>query len=406
MKRVIVAIWIFLLCLPGTGCLPASDFDQQLQSIVRQYTFSIVGWEFGALWQEAWQLFAPGYPEVDNEPELVIRYFSLVEQIKGVNGEIGAITSGDRDGDVAGLQAELTRLEEQRTALIDTVERILEQQIREVLTEQGIMNPFDRYLPQIPFPPMNFEMGLLPYLLVVSPRDRIESIREVNLKQGINLEEIGAIEAQVDQLGVSSLVVKLGGLGATFPTLVTRDGSLRFTIDTAVEEWLHQYLTFRPLGFSYVLDLSGISPNYDVATMNETVAGMVSKEIGAIVCQRYYAMAEVDGDELADEAGFDFNREMRDIRRAVDQYLVQGEIEMAEAFMEQRRRYLAANGYYIRKLNQAYFAFYGTYADRPTSISPIGRDLRKLRDQSPSLKDFLDAVAVMSSRQKLTDSLE
>jgi hypothetical protein len=57
--------------------------------------------------------------------------------------------------------------------------------------------------------------------------------------------------------------------------------------------------------------------------------------------------------------------------------------------MEQKRQYLDTRGYHIRKLNQAYFAFHGTYADRPTSISPIGRELKKLRNQSASLKDFL-----------------
>jgi hypothetical protein len=97
---------------------------------------------------------------------------------------------------------------------------------------------------------------------------------------------------------------------------------------------------------------------------------------------------------------------MREIRRAVDQYLARGEIEQAEEFMEQKRQYLASKGYYIRKLNQAYFAFYGTYADRPTSISPIGVELQELRRQSASLKDFLDTVAVMTSRQDLKAALK
>jgi len=74
--------------------------------------------------------------------------------------------------------------------------------------------------------------------------------------------------------------------------------------------------------------------------------------------------------------------------------------------MKQKRQYLATKGYHIRKLNQAYFAFYGTYADRPTSISPIGPELKELRSQSTSLKDFLENVAAMTSRQNLIDSLK
>jgi len=134
---------------------------------------------------------------------------------------------------------------------------------------------------------------------------------------------------------------------------------------------------------------------------------MVSKEIGAMVYEKYYSQYE-GGDNQSQEAEteFDFNREMREIRRAVDTYLAQGEIEQAEEFMEEKRRFLASKGYYIRKLNQAYFAFHGTYADRPTSISPIGQELKQLRSQSASLKDFLDAVAGMASRQDLINSIE
>jgi len=86
-------------------------------------------------------------------------------------------------------------------------------------------------------------------------------------------------------------------------------------------------------------------------------------------------------------------------------YVALVEIEQAEEFMEQKRQYLASMGHYIRKLNQAYFAFHGTYADRPAFISPIGLELKELRSQSASLKDFLNTVAAMTSRQELRDSI-
>lgn len=73
--------------------------------------------------------------------------------------------------------------------------------------------------------------------------------------------------------------------------------------------------------------------------------------------------------------------------------------------MEQKRRYLASKGYYIRKLNQAYFAFHGTYADSPTSISPTRLELKQLRNQSASLRDLLNTVAEMTSRQELRNSV-
>ena len=140
--------------------------------------------------------------------------------------------------------------------------------------------------------------------------------------------------------------------------------------------------------------------------MNETLASMVSKEIGSMVCEKYYPQYETSANQSqVAESEFDFNQEMREIRKTVDTYLAQGEVELAEEFMEQKRQYLASKGYYIRKLNQAYFAFHGTYADRPTSISPIGSELKELRNQSTSLRDFLNTVAAMGSRQDLIVAL-
>jgi hypothetical protein len=213
------------------------------------------------------------------------------------------------------------------------------------------------------------------------------------------------IEAAVDELDVSSLVVGLGGI-ATYPAFVANDAGLRFAINTAIEEWLHQYLFFKPVGFLYALHLIGASQNYEIATINEALVGIASDEIGSILYQNYYPQYEGESSQSEGVAPeFDFNREMREIRKAVDDYLAAGEIEKAEEFMEQKRLFLASKGYFIRKLNQAYFAFYGTYADSPTSINPIGAELRTLRGQSPSVKDFLDMVAAMTSRDDLTTSI-
>jgi len=404
----IITASMLSLVLLGVSCAPSRDFNARLSSIAKPYNFSIAKWEFNAIFNEAKQVISGRDKKIENEVNKATEYFSSIEQIKALKSEIEAINTGSKQGDLALLEAELSRLQQQKIALADTVEKIIERQIKDTLAQQGIFNPIDKYIKlKVSFPPINFKLDKPPHLLVISPRDRIESMREIPLKQGINLEEMESIEAEADKLGISSLVVELGGFGGTYPTFVTDEASLRFTIDTAAEEWLHQYLTFKPLGFLYLLDLIGVSRNYEIATMNETLAGMVSKEIGSIVNEKYYPQYENNGSQPQETgSGFDFNREMRNIRRAVDKYLAQGEIEQAEEFMEQKRQYLATKGYHIRKLNQAYFAFYGTYADRPTSISPIGPELRELRGQSASLKDFLETVAAMTSRQDLIDILK
>ncbi len=405
--KIVAITSLLLIGLLGASCTPASDFDSHLSSIVKPYLFSVIKWESKAIFDEVNQWIFGEHEKIDDEVYMVTQYFSLVDQIKNLRSEIAAVKASSEPGAPASLEAELDRLQEQKVALEDTVEKIIERQTRESLAQQGIFNPMDEYMRlKVSFPPLNFKLDKPPYLLVVSPRDRIESIREIILKQNISLQEIEEIEAEVDGLGVSSLVVKLGGF-ATYPSFVTNKASLRFTIDTVAEEWLHQYLAFKPLGFLYLLDLTGISRNYEIATMNETLASMVSKEIGSLVCERYYSQYENgDNQNQVAEPEFDFNREMRDIRRAVDKYLEQGETEQAEEFMEQKRQYLVSKGYYIRKLNQAYFAFYGTYADRPTSISPIGLELKQLRSHSASLRDFLNAVAAMTSRQDLRESIK
>jgi len=407
--KLITIVSLVLACLLSAGCVSSSrDFDTRLSSIVQPHRFSIAGWEFEAIPQEVNQWLSGRSEETDDETDVVTEYFNLVKRIKTLKSEIQAVSAGNSQGNSASLEAKLNSLQEKRMDLAGIAERTIERQIRETLTQQGIFNPIDEYVRlEIGFPPVSFNLEEPPYLLVISPRDRVESLREILLQPGLSLEEIRDIEAEADKLGVSSLVVRPGGLGVTYPTFVTNESSLKFTIDTATEEWLHQYLAFRPLGFLYLLDLTGVSRSYEIATMNETVASMVSKEIGSIIREKYYPEYINAGNQTeAEESEFDFNREMREIRKTVDDYLARGEVEQAEEFMEQKRQYLASMGHYIRKLNQAYFAFHGTYADSPTSISPIGLELKELRNQSASLKDFLNAVAGMSNRQELIDSIK
>lgn len=99
---------------------------------------------------------------------------------------------------------------------------------------------------------------------------------------------------------------------------------------------------------------------------------------------------------------------MYETRLYVDELLSQGKIEEAEEFMEKRRQVFWENGYRIRKLNQAYFAFYGAYADRPYSAAgadPVGSDVRLLRSRSTSLAEFINIMSGLRSYQDLKDLL-
>ena len=85
----------------------------------------------------------------------------------------------------------------------------------------------------------------LPRLLVICPRDRMESAREIMLKPELSLEETESTSTQVDELGVSSLVVRLGGYAATYPSFVSDSDRCHASIETAVEERIRQYLAFQ-----------------------------------------------------------------------------------------------------------------------------------------------------------------
>ena len=97
---------------------------------------------------------------------------------------------------------------------------------------------------------------------------------------------------------------------------------------------------------------------------------------------------------------------MRKTRLRVDELLSHGAVEEAEAYMEARRKLFVANGFNMRKLNQAYFAFHGTYAESPASVSPIGEQLHRFRDLMPDLETFVETMSDVSSYHQFLDTLE
>jgi hypothetical protein len=102
---------------------------------------------------------------------------------------------------------------------------------------------------------------------------------------------------------------------------------------------------------------------------------------------------------------------MHETRVTVDELLADGEIDEAESYMERRRSFFWEHGYQIRKLNQAYFAFYGAYADEPGGAAgaaedPVGEAVRALRNQSPSLAVFLKRISWITSFDQLQRVVE
>ena len=165
----------------------------------------------------------------------------------------------------------------------------------------------------------------------------------------------------------------------------------------------------RPLGWHY-------ADSGQLTTINETVASIFGQEIGQKVLERYYpeyAPKKIKrrhniGWEPPPQApyAFDFGREMRETRLQVDKLLAEGKIKEAEEYMQDRRLIFIENGYlYLRKLNQAYFAFHGSYATGPGAIDPIGPLLKRLRLRHDSLKSFTDAIQGITTYDDLEQIL-
>jgi hypothetical protein len=375
----------FLICLIlvitpiGVSCTtsPQNSLNQALNTATKGYRFSIFNWEVRSIFGEIRQTWDDRNLSA-NDTKTVVDYFNDMQQN--------------------------TLSPSETAAMQKKVETIIGLQIRTVLRQNGIINPFDSIF-GVSFPPIAFELAEPPHLLVISPINQIDRIRDVLLLQNLTTDQMTQIENQVETAGYSALVVELGGLGVTYPTFVNSDESLHSVLDAATEEWVHQYLAFKPLGFQYVLDLLGISRSQDIITINESLAGIVSSEIGQQVYVKYYASyfpTTINPPSTTSSAtAFDFNAAMRQIRQNVDADLAAGRIDQAEQYMDEQRDYLQTQGCYIRKLNQAYFAFYGTYADTPAYTDPIGKAIQDIRNQRISLKDFLNKMDHITSVSQL-----
>ena len=245
------------------------------------------------------------------------------------------------------------------------------------------------------FPPVLVALTPPPNVLVVSPRTELR-VLESSVLQAIEVPAQERLEASVDSTGVVSLVAPIGGL-ATYPSMVLEEDAADRVLSSVAHEWLHQYLVFYPLG-------AGYWNSQETREINETTADMVGQEIGSGLAGsivRGVGTAAAPGS--AGRPAFDFRAFMRDTRQHTEQLLAAGEVDAAEAYMRARRDELQQHGYVIRKLNQAYFALYGSYGEgfAASPANPIPTLLHKLRDQSPSLGDFVFRVRQVTTVDQL-----
>jgi len=425
--------------------LPPNAAGAQIERIVGADRFDFIQWEIAAFAEKGAQagVAIQAYLDDEQRAQFVVDYLDRTRQLARLDADINRAYSdpnvSDPQSATAGQRAERDQLRAEVERRRPTAEAIVQEQIAAVLADEGFA------VGGRVFPPVLARVTPLPRILILSPRDEIKREPGITLSADITVDRAETIESAVlEQLDKSALVTPIGGL-AVYPSMIIETTDLLFLLQVTAHEWTHHWLFFRPLGFNLLL--SGVGGG-DTLTINETVASLAGDEIGILVLKRFYPeIAKRDypfvyeppqppgttsePPPAPDPNAFNFNREMHVTRVQVDEYLAeahtlnvkaseaegQGQraeaaslrdealkwITQAETYMEDRRKVFLENGYRIRKLNQAYFAFYGSYADQPgaSGADPIGPAVRELRAKIPRVVDFLNAIAPVVTLEDL-----
>ncbi|MEJ2599094.1 MAG: hypothetical protein P8Z00_12220 [Anaerolineales bacterium] len=408
-----LVVFIFLASLAlASSSLPNPDPISRARAFTRKVEFDYLGWILNALGVKMDQLAlnTSTYLTPLGRSDTVREYLRLVDEIQQVDARINDIYADPSVKDPLAasqdLRHQLQTLRSRRDLVGPVAEATLQSQVSEVAASMGLT------LGGQPIPPVLYHSTPLPEALIISPRTVIRQDADISLAPGMTVEQKDRLENQVDNsLNVSSLVVEIGGVGV-YPTMVEETGDLNWLSEVVSHEWTHNFLTLRPLGASYM-------NNPALRTMNETTASIAGKEIGREVIKRYYPdllppEAPASPQQTSPPGGsgaavFDFRAEMHTTRLEVDRLLAAGKVDQAEKYMDQRRVFFWNHGYHIRKLNQAYFAFYGAYADQPGGAAgndPVGTAVRALRADSPSLAVFLNRISWMWSFDQLQQAVD
>ena len=277
------------------------------------------------------------------------------------------------------------------------VERALERAVSDAVSEAGLATPLPLFRSQaVVWPPLDLELQRAPRVLAVSRRDEIRLVASRLLSPQLPRSDYGEIEAAIEAGGEWSAWI--GGVGgvATYPALIIPRADWYDALRLAAHEWMHHYLIFHPLGRAYF-------DSDELRTINETVADIAGDELGALAAGRapeLRSAAELEAPPSPAAAA------LRDLRLEVDALLADGRVTAAEARMEAGRSELAALGARYRRINQAFFAFRGGYADQPGATSPYGPLLQHLRERSTSLAAFVAAVRSINSTAEAMSVLE
>jgi hypothetical protein len=310
-------------------------------------------------------------------------------------GLVGTTALRPSDGDTVKAYFQSTpRPAEARAEVEAALERLVGQAY-----QGGGVGGSASLLPDRLFPPVLVALTPPPNVLVIAPRTELRVIGS-SVMQAMDVPTQERLEASADSTDVSALVAPIGGL-ATYPSMVLDEAPDR-VLAAVAHEWLHQYLIFYPLGRGYW-------NSQETREINETTAEMIGQEVGGRLADSLGLIPRSSpaAPSLAQPA-FDFRAFMRETRVQTEDFLKAGQVDAAEGYMRARRDELQQHGVQLRKLNQAYFALYGSYGEgfAASPSNPIPRLLRTLREHSPTLGDFMWRIRGVTTIAELRATVE
>lgn len=406
-------LFFALMLLIVSSNVPLDSSLSSLSNLTRWDEFNYISWVASALIDKFSNatLGLERFIDDETQAEIVLKYLDQIGEVETLERRLEELNSDPnlrkRTGEIAAVDTRLQEKTDRMHQYGRIAESILQNQTERTLIEMGF-GVGGQLLP-----PLLFSITDLPLNLIISPRENISTLRNISLKPGMDALEKEKLEDAIFQgFKLSGLVEPVGGVGA-YPTMVSRTRDINWLTDVIAHEWFHNYLSFFPLGVRYF-------ENDTIRSINETTANLSGKEVGRRVMIRFYpayvSLYYLPGRDPATvlpegrQEAFNFRKQMRETRLVVDYLLSIGQIEQAESYMEERRNFFWQNGYRIRKINQAYFAFYGSYNDTPgggaAGDDPVGPAVQELRKQSPSLKGFIDQVKRVKSFDELLTELE
>jgi hypothetical protein len=382
--RVTRLVCLAALVAPALLTFRPNAVEGRVRAAARPFEFHLVSWEAEQLRARLPALFG----QLRRPPAAGVPVATAADA-STVQGFFAAVAEWRRARAAGASADEVQALRAAWEAQAPDAQAAISRSLAVLASQQGLTtaSPLGTLL----LPPASFDVTEPPRVLVVSPRERVEVAQSILLRPDVTRADAEALEREVDELGVSSLVIAIGGI-ATYPAIVPLQASPVDTLSAVAHEWLHGYLFFQPLGRAYFA-------SYDARTLNETVANLGGRELGRLLAAAYgLPTSEPAASTAADNAsGFNFRQEMQATRQRLNALLTDGHVEEAEQYLEARRHEFVAAGYPIRKLNQAYFAFNGSYGDSPAAVSPLDGQVRALRADSPNLGAFLRRVGQMTS---------